>query len=141
MKMKNDNYLRFILLLGPQNSGKTTTFVLLRQQLLLTASESNYEQLGADPRDFSAVYTLENRKIYVCSMGDYQNMIEQSIAHARKHECDTAVFAYNTQFSQTYIQHAPQASITLRKRIATIPPSEDIENNLDVNDLMWLLRI
>ncbi len=137
---------RLIILLGATNSGKTATFQLLRDLLLSMAQESNHSQQGADIRDFEAVYTTKNRRIYVCSMGDYIDRIQIGLDRARLFECDTAIIAFNTTFSRTYMNDnlVPGGSVTLRKRISQDVTNEELnqaENLMDVNDLLFLSRL
>ena len=88
--------MRVIILHGAHNSGKTTTFNLLYDELLKKGAKPltiRHELPARD--DFECILEYKEKRVALFSLGDYMFAIGSAVGYYTKEECDILVVAHS----------------------------------------------
>ena len=89
--------MRIIVLQGPSNKGKTSTFNILHKMILDHGGVStNKQSYGGDKNDFIDTVLFNNLRIGILSMGDQSTPIAKEIWNFNNHKCDLVICALST---------------------------------------------
>ena len=83
-----------IALYGSSSKGKTTTLNKLIDLLKIISDISEIKQ---DSKDSYAYFEIYNKKIVVCTKGDYGYILQENISFATEHDYDIFVTATRTK--------------------------------------------
>lgn len=91
--------MKIILLVGKPNTGKTTTFNLLYDEMVGQNANilKKKSKLGGSDADFECTLIYRNKEVALFSMGDYLNQCTEAIIkYSNK---DVLILAYSDKFS------------------------------------------
>ena len=132
-----ESKMKVVILHGKHNSGKTTTFNHLYEELLSRKAEvceSKRELPGRD--DFECVLKYNDKKIALFSLGDYMFAIGSAVGYYTRANCDVLVVAHSlkTPIHQNSLFKArkyPYVIINKELDGAEISTKEAVEKILD----------
>ncbi len=98
--------MKIIMLEGKKNSGKTTTFNNLYDELVnnkkgTTIIKAKQDPYG-DPEDFECIIKYDDKKIALFTVGDYSKKITDAFKKYEKLKCDILICACNKNHKRPY---------------------------------------
>ena len=133
--------MKVIALLGPADSGKTTTINLVYNKVLAAGGISTFWQaIAGRAGDFEAVVDFKGQKVAFYSDGDYANRTKDVIRKYDAAKADVMICATNSRFSTPipFISRFAAHHI-INKTIATATLTEAIANDRDANTIFGLI--
>jgi molybdopterin-guanine dinucleotide biosynthesis protein len=133
--------MKIIALLGPADSGKTTTINLVYNKVLAAGGISTlWHAIAGRAGDFEAVVDFKGQKVAFYSDGDYANKTKDIIRKYDAAKVDVMICATNSRFSTTipFISRFVVHHI-INKTIATATLTEAVANDRDANKIFGLI--
>jgi hypothetical protein len=134
--IKNDRFMKVIMLLGDTNKGKTTTLNMLYDSEYL--AEKNIiepkKQIRPRPDDFECIIEYKKKHIAFYTMGDILKWLTDAYARYNT-KCNYLICACNTRFKNTNKKIRYYPHIIIDKTVAE-SPDLNIANNADIEKII-----
>lgn len=106
--------MQIITVIGEDNSGKTTLFQYMLNQLKNSGAEIIiFSRLGQNYDDFESILFWKGKKLAICSIGDAKKYIDEGLHKAKDSNPDYIINVVNTKFEKWYKDSFKKENIKL----------------------------
>ena len=106
--------MQIITVIGEDNSGKTTLFQYMLNQLKNSGAEIiSFSRLGQNYDDFESILFWKGKKLAICSIGDAKKYIDEGLHKAKDSNPDYIINVVNTKFEKWYKDSFKKENIKL----------------------------